>query len=159
MSLINKLNDNLIFTILEYIGNLKYILKMRSVNQKFKNTVHSYFKYFNPNVNFKITIPLLLRDSNAKQKSLQLNNHFLINHVKKFTIIITKSKEYTKSEYDLLVYPATLRRIKKFLKHTTHNFKDIEMCYEAPIDHTKFVYWIDKVIHQYYLNSLSFDVK
>jgi len=68
MSLIHKLNDNLIFHILEYIGNLKYILKMRSVNQKFKNTVHSYFKYFNPNVNFKITIPLLLKRLECKTK-------------------------------------------------------------------------------------------
>ena len=155
MSLFQTLDDNLLFTILEYMGYLRFILNMRSVNQRFKNTVEKYYKYFTPNVNFKITIPLLRRDSTAKQKSIQLNQHFLINNVKKFTIIISNSKQYTKSDYDLFVYPATLSRIRKFLKQTPHYFKDIEMCYEAPLTHSNFIYWVDKTIHQHYINSVK----
>jgi hypothetical protein len=150
--MLNSLSDDLWLPILSYIGNLNQILNLRLVNRHSDKMVKDYFKMTPQEISFRMIVPLVLRDKFSKKACQHLYHHFLIQNVKKLTVVLKDPpQKYSKSDYDLLIYPATIRRLRKFLKNAPQDsFKDLEVKYQASLMHHKFIYWLDKTIRQHY---------
>jgi hypothetical protein len=150
--MLNLFSDDLWLTILRYIGNLNQILNIRLLNSYCNKMVKEYFKIIPQEISFRMLVPLVLRDKFSKKTSQHLYHHFLIQNVKKLTVVLKDPpQKYSKSDYDLLIYPATIRRLRKFLKNAPQDsFKDLEVYYQASLMHHKFIYWLDKTIRHHY---------
>ena len=148
----NQLVDDFWIPILCYIGNLNQTLNIRLVNSHLNKMVQEYFKIYPQDITFYLVVPLVMRDKYSNKASHNFYNHFLIQSVKKLTVVLKDPpQKYCKSDYDLLIYPATIRRLRKFLKNAPQNsFNDLEVKYKASLMHHKFIYWLDKTIRQHY---------
>lgn len=153
--MLNLLSDDIWTPILNYIGNLNQILDMRLINRDSNHKAQDYLKMIPYDISLCIQVPLVLRDKFSKKASQHLYHHFLIQHAKKLTVVLQDPpQKYSKSDYDLLIYPATIRRLKKFLKDAPDDtFKDLEVNYKASLVHHKFIYWLDKAIRQHYSST------
>jgi len=120
--------------------------------------VQDYFKITPHEISFRMVVPLVVRDRFSKKACQHLYHHFLIQNVKKLTVVLQDPpQKYSKSDYDLLIYPATIRRLRKFLKNAPQDsFKDLVVNYKASLMHHKFIYWLDKTIRQHYSTTEEF---
>lgn len=150
--MLDSLSDDFWLPILSYIGNLNQILNIRLVNRYSNSMAQDYLKITPYEISILIQVPLVLRDKFSKKACNGLCRHFLIHKAKKLTVLLKDPpQKYSKSDYELLIYPATIRRLRKFLKNAPQDsFKDLEVNYKASLMHHKFIYWLDKTIRQHY---------